>query len=138
MNNISNIIWFSVGVSLVYGLWLIIDILRQSDGDEKMKEIASAIQIGASAYLQRQYKVVSVVAVLLAGGIYYLLGLNSALGFLIGATLSALAGFIGMSVAVRSNVRVAEIAKKGLPEAKNCVACSKFCKKTFFFSKFSP
>ena len=117
VNNISNIIWLSVGASLFYGLWLIIDILRKPAGDEKMREIAMAIQIGASAYLQRQYKVVAVVAVILAAGIYYFLGANTALGFLIGAALSALAGFIGMSVAVRTNVRVAEIAKKGLPQA---------------------
>lgn len=82
-----------------------------------MREIASAIQVGASAYLQRQYKTVTVVALVLAVVIYYTLGENTAIGFLIGAALSALAGFIGMSVAVRANVRVAEIAKKGLSGA---------------------
>lgn len=117
VNNVSNIIWTSVLVSLVYGLWLIVDILKKPAGDEKMQEIAKAIQIGAAAYLQRQYKVVAVVALILAAGIYYTLGQNAAIGFLIGAILSALAGFIGMSVAVRANVRVAEIAKQGLSEA---------------------
>src|SRR3989338_8567770 len=82
-----------------------------------MREIASAIQLGAGAYLTTQYKVVAIVAVLLAGIIFYLLGQNYAVGFLIGAALSALAGFIGMSVAVRANVRVAEEAKKGLSQA---------------------
>ena len=117
VNNVANIIWASVVASLVYGLWLIVDILKKPSGDEKMQEIAQAIQIGARAYLQRQYKVVAVVALILAAGIYYTLGTNSAVGFLIGAVLSALAGFIGMSIAVRANVRVAEIAKKGLPAA---------------------
>ncbi len=101
----------------MYGFWLIVDVLKQPAGDEKMQEIAAAIQIGAAAYLKRQYQVVALVALVLAAGIYFLLGQNSAVGFLVGAFLSALAGFIGMSVAVRANVRVAEIAKKGLSEA---------------------
>ena len=116
-NNTNLIIWAAVGASLVYGLWLTVDIMRRPAGDERMREIASAIQVGAAAYLQRQYMVVSVVAVILAGLLYYVLGQNTALGFLIGAVLSALAGFIGMSVAVRANVRVAEIAKIGLSPA---------------------
>lgn len=117
LSNISYFIWASVGAALLYGLWLIIDVLKQPAGDQKMREIASAIQVGASAYLQRQYKVVAIVALLLAGLIYYSLGQMAATGFLVGAFLSALAGFIGMSVAVRANVRVAEIAKKGLSPA---------------------
>ena len=116
-NNIGIIIWVAVAVSLGYGFWLISDIMRRPAGDEKMQEIAKAIQEGASAYLKRQYSVVALVALVLAGIIYYALGANSALGFLIGAFLSALAGFIGMSVAVRANVRVAEAAKKGLSSA---------------------
>jgi len=115
--NINLIIWVAVGVALLYGFWLIVDVLKQPAGDEKMQEIAAAIQIGAAAYLKRQYQVVALVALVLAAGIYFLLGQNSAVGFLVGAFLSALAGFIGMSVAVRANVRVAEIAKKGLSEA---------------------
>lgn len=117
VNILSYIIWTSVGVSLFYGIWLIVDVLKKPSGDEKMQEIAKAIQIGASAYLQRQYKVVAIVALLMSALIYYGLGKNTAIGFLIGAVLSALAGFIGMSVAVRANVRVAEIAKKGLSQA---------------------
>lgn len=116
-NNLSYLIWTSVGVALLYGLWLIIDILRHGSGDEKMMEIAAAIQEGAGAYLRRQYQVVAIVALVLAAGIYYGLGQNTAIGFLVGAVLSALAGFIGMSVAVRANVRVSEIAKKGLSPA---------------------
>ncbi|MBI2600080.1 sodium/proton-translocating pyrophosphatase, partial [Candidatus Daviesbacteria bacterium] len=116
-NNINYLIWSSIGAAIFYGIWLIVDVLKQPAGDEKMQEIAQAIQLGASAYLQRQYKVVFLVALAIAALIYYGLGQNTAVGFLIGAVLSALAGFIGMSVAVRANVRVAEIAKKGLSEA---------------------
>ncbi|MBI4038692.1 sodium-translocating pyrophosphatase [Candidatus Daviesbacteria bacterium] len=117
INNLSYLMWASVGAGLLYGFWLIIDVLKQPAGDEKMQEIASAIQVGAMAYLQRQYQVVAIVALLIAGLIYYSLGQNAAIGFLAGAVLSALAGFIGMSVAVRANVRVSEMAKKGLAPA---------------------
>lgn len=117
VNNVNLIIWAAVAAALAYGLWLAVSVLRKDPGDGKMREIAEAIQVGAAAYLQRQYKVVALVAVILAAGIYYLLGQNTAIGFLIGAFLSGLAGFIGMSVAVRANVRVAEEAKKGLSEA---------------------
>ncbi len=117
LNNANLIIWAAVAAALIYGGWLIVEILKKSAGDERMQEISSAIQVGAAAYLQRQYKVVAIVAIVLAAFIYYLLGQNTAIGFLIGAILSALAGFIGMSVAVRANVRVAEEAKKGLSQA---------------------
>lgn len=117
LNNINLIIWVATGAACFYGLWLILDILKHPTGDSKMQEIAQAIQIGAAAYLKRQYIVVFGVAVVLAGLMYYTFGFNTALGFLIGAALSALAGFIGMSVSVRANVRVAEEAKHGLKEA---------------------
>ena len=111
------LIWASVVVALGYGYWLTSDVMKADAGTDKMQEIAKAIQVGASAYLQRQYKVVAVVALLLSALIYYGLGKNTAIGFLTGSILSALAGFIGMSVAVRVNVRVSEIAKKGLSQA---------------------
>ena len=117
VNNANLIIWAAVAVALAYGFWLVFNVLNKDAGDEKMQEIAGAIQLGAAAYLKRQYKVVAIVALVFAGIIYYLLGQNSAIGFLIGAILSGLAGFIGMSVAVRANVRVAEEAKKGLSQA---------------------
>ncbi|MBI2596797.1 sodium-translocating pyrophosphatase [Candidatus Daviesbacteria bacterium] len=117
INNLNYLIWVSVAVAVLYSLWLIIDVLKKESGDEKMLEIASAIQVGAAAYLQRQYKVVTIVAIILGALIYYTLGKNTAIGFLVGSCLSALAGFIGMSVAVRANVRVSEMAKKGLSDA---------------------
>jgi K(+)-stimulated pyrophosphate-energized sodium pump len=116
-NNLNLLIWGSVAASIVYGLYLIFNVLKQPAGDEKMQEIAKAIQTGAVAYLKRQYMVVAIVAAVVAALIYFALGQNSAVGFLVGAFLSALAGFIGMSVSVRANVRVAEAAKKGLSEA---------------------
>ncbi|EKD91485.1 MAG: hypothetical protein ACD_30C00005G0053 [uncultured bacterium] len=112
-------IWGAAGAATLYGLILSYLILRLPDGNEKMKEIASAIQEGAAAYLSRQYMVVSLVAVVLAALIYQFLGLNSALGFLVGAVCSGIAGLIGMLIAVRANVRCAEAAKDGLSQAFN-------------------
>ncbi|MBI4040076.1 sodium-translocating pyrophosphatase [Candidatus Daviesbacteria bacterium] len=111
------LIWGAVAASLIYGGVLIGWIMRLPSGDEKMQSIARAIQEGAGAYLKRQYLVVAVVAVVLAAVIYFALGMTSAVGFLVGAICSALAGLIGMSVAVRANVRCAEAAKKGLKPA---------------------
>src|SRR5262245_7253983 len=106
-------------IAVVYGLWLTLWLLRQPDGNERMREIAGAVQEGASAYLRRQYTTVAVVAIVpfVLLGVYNKLGWGTAFGFLIGAVLSAAAGFIGMNVAVRSNVRTAEAAKNGLAPA---------------------
>lgn len=117
LNNINLIIWGSIGATVLYGFWLIADILRQPAGDEKMQEIAQAIQQGANAYLKRQYLVVAIVAGVISVFLAQFMGANMATGFGVGAVLSALAGFIGMSVSVRANVRVAEAAKLGLSEA---------------------
>ncbi len=117
INNANLIIWAACAAALLYGFWLIVDVLKHENGNAKMQEIASAIQIGAAAYLQRQYMVVAAVAAASAALIYFVLGTNTAIGFLVGAFFSALSGFIGMSVAVRANVRVAEVAKKGLSQA---------------------
>ena len=107
-------------ITVIYGLILTRWVLSKPDGDDKMREIASAIQEGASAYLSRQYRTVGIVAVVIALILLFvpdLGGWRVAVGFLIGAILSAAAGFIGMNVAVRANVRTAEAAKKGLGPA---------------------
>jgi K(+)-stimulated pyrophosphate-energized sodium pump len=109
------------GVAIAYGIYLTVWLLRQPDGNERMREIARAVQEGAAAYLKRQYMTIALVSIVpfLLLGFYNKLGWGTAIGFLVGATLSAAAGFIGMNVAVRSNVRTAEAARHGLKPALN-------------------
>src|SRR5437867_4408712 len=99
--------------AVVYGIGLTYWLLQRPDGNERMREIARAVQEGAAAYLRRQYTTVAVVAIVpfLILGFYNKLGWGTAVGFLVGAVLSPSAGFIGMNVAVRSNVRTAEAAR---------------------------
>ena len=105
--------------AVAYGIGLTVWLLRQPTGSERMREISRAVQEGASAYLQRQYRTIGLVSIVpfLLIGFYGKLGWGTAIGFLVGAVLSAAAGFIGMNVAVRSNVRTAEAAKRGLKPA---------------------
>src|SRR5680860_965414 len=105
--------------ALIYGAVAIVSILRLPDGNDKMKEIALAIQTGAKAFLNRQYKSVALVAVVLFLIIGFIpaLGWLTAIAFLVGAILSALTGYIGMFVSVRANVRTTEAARSGLAKA---------------------
>jgi K(+)-stimulated pyrophosphate-energized sodium pump len=109
--------------AVLYGLALTRWVLAQPEGSDRMKEIAKAIQEGAAAYLRRQYTTIAGVAVVVAVAIAVAghwtsdLGPKVAIGFVIGAVLSAVTGFIGMNVAVRSNLRTAEAAKSGLAPA---------------------
>ena len=109
------------GVAIAWGIGLTVWLLRQPTGNERMREISRAVQEGASAYLRRQYQTIAIVAVVpfLLLGFYNELGWGTAIGFLIGAVLSGAAGFIGMNVAVRSNVRTAEAARHGVKPALN-------------------
>jgi K(+)-stimulated pyrophosphate-energized sodium pump len=111
----------SSAVAIAVGIGLTVWVLRQPAGSARMQEIARAVQEGAAAYLRRQYTTIAVVALapFLLIGLYPDLGWGTAIGFLVGAVLSAAAGFIGMNVAVRSNVRTAEAAKHGLRPALN-------------------
>ena len=115
-----DILIMAIGASIIavlYGLYTMTWIYKQSPGSDKMKEISDAIAEGASAYLNRQYTAIGVVGAILLVIISIALSYTVALGFLIGAVLSGLTGYIGMNVSVKSNCRTAEAAKNGMNAA---------------------
>ncbi len=115
----SDWLWFAIisgVVAIVYGIYASRSVLSRSAGNERMQEIARAIQEGASAYLNRQYRTIAIVGIVIAVLLLIVLGWKEAVGFLIGAILSGATGYIGMHISVRANVRTTEAARTGLAE----------------------
>ncbi|WP_439477763.1 sodium-translocating pyrophosphatase [Brevundimonas sp.] len=113
----SNYLWLVIAagaLGVLYGLIQTASLMKASTGNDKMREIAAAIQEGASAYLRRQYTTIAMVGVVILVAAYFLIGEWAAIGFVIGAVLSGLAGFAGMLISVRANVRTAQAASESL------------------------
>lgn len=110
-------LWLAIGagvLAIIYGAVQIQSILKASQGNEKMQEIAKAIQEGANAYLNRQYTTIGMVGVVVAAILAFTLSIKAAIGFIIGAALSGVAGYVGMLVSVRANVRTTEASRNSL------------------------
>ncbi len=104
-------------LGICYGIYLIFWILKKPEGDSKMQEVAKAIQEGAAAFLGKQYRTIAIIGILIFIILFWLIGIRSALGFLIGAIFSVLSGYIGMNISVRANVRTTQAAKSSLAQA---------------------
>src|SRR6266851_5493411 len=101
-------------LALLYGLVTSRQVLTANAGSARMQEISGAVQVGARAYINRQYREIAVVGVVVLIVLGVTLGVRVAIGYLIGAVLSAAAGYVGMNVSVRANVRTAQAARSGL------------------------
>ena len=120
-------------LALFYAIYLIFWVLRQPEGNDRMKEIAKAIQEGAQAYLNRQYTIIAGIGAVIFLFLTFTLGWKTGVLFLIGAVLSGAAGYVGMNISVRSNLRTAEAARGGIQPAlrmayrggavTGCLAC---------------
>lgn len=106
-------------ISIAYSFYVSKKILKSPRGDDKMNQISDAIAEGAQAYMKRQYTVIAVIGLIIFAGLYYIFDVWTAVGFGIGALFSSIAGIAGMAIAVRTNVRVAQAAKRGLSYAFN-------------------
>ncbi len=111
------VVFLCVLFAILYALFLIRSVMAGGVGSQAMQDIALAIQEGASAYLNRQYKVIFVIGVIIAAGLSFLLGPYVGMGFVVGAVLSGIAGYIGMNVSVRANVRTTFAAQHSLKSA---------------------
>ena len=115
-----SIVYFLViacgAVAVFYGYYASRSVLSSSAGTQRMQEISGAVQEGAAAYLNRQYTTIAIVGIVVAVILFLLMGLTVAIGFLIGAVLSGAAGYVGMNISVRANVRVADASRKGLAQ----------------------
>lgn len=117
MTGIYLMIACSVIAALIFSQLWASSVMKKSPGNDRMQAIGAAIQEGAKAYLNRQYTTIGIVGVIVAIGLYLLLGWHVASGFVIGAVLSSAAGYIGMAVSVRANMRTAQAASEGLAPA---------------------
>ena len=117
---VSTINWLVLAcgvLALIYGAITARQVLAAPTGNDRMREIAAAIQVGAKAYLNRQYTTIGIVGIAILVILFFTLGGYVAVGFAIGAVLSGVAGYVGMNVSVRSNLRTAEAARHGLKPA---------------------